>query len=112
MSTAVVAELVAEAVSECGYGRFVVSGGDVGGDVAEHLAVAHPDRVAALHFTNISALHAAFTDPSSPTAEEQEYLATVAKWQRAEGGYIAEQSTKPQTFAAGLGDSPPVLRRG
>jgi hypothetical protein len=33
----------------------------------------------------------------------------VAVWQRKEGGYIAEQSTKPHTLAPGLADSPAGL---
>ncbi|MEO7121838.1 MAG: epoxide hydrolase family protein [Lacisediminihabitans sp.] len=106
MSVVRMAELIASAMGELGYSRYTVSAGDVGADVAEHLAVAYPERVSSLHLTNVSPLHAVFADPSDGTPEEQAYLATVAKWQRAEGGYIAEQSSKPHTLAAGLGDSP------
>lgn len=50
---------------ELGYTRYVVSGGDVGGDVAEQLAAMHPDEISAPHLTNASPLHAVFVDPSA-----------------------------------------------
>ncbi|MFI9325191.1 epoxide hydrolase family protein [Kitasatospora aureofaciens] len=109
MTTAAMASLVADAIKALGYQRYVVSGGDVGADVAEHLAATHPDRVPALHLTNISPLHTVFADRSSLGAEELAYLDTAAAWQRAEGGYIAEQSTKPHTLAPALADSPAGL---
>lgn len=109
MTVAVMASLVGDAMRELGYDRYVVSGGDVGADVAEQLAVLHPDRVAALHLTNVSPLHAVFADRRLLDAEQLRYLDTVAAWQRAEGGYIAEQSTKPHTLAPALADSPSGL---
>jgi pimeloyl-ACP methyl ester carboxylesterase len=45
---------VADAMSDLGYDRYVVSAGDVGCDVAEALAARHRDRVAALHLTDVS----------------------------------------------------------
>lgn len=109
MTVTAMAALIAEAMQALGYERYVVSGGDVGADVAEQLAVTHPDRVAALHLTNISPLHAVFADRARLDAESLAYLETVAAWQRTEGGYIAEQSTKPHTLAPGLADSPAGL---
>ena len=109
MTVVVMASLVADAMQTLGYDRYVISGGDIGGDVAEQLAAMHPDRIAALHLTNISPLHAVFADRSVLDAEDLAYLDTVAVWQRKEGGYIAEQSTKPHTLAPGLADSPAGL---
>ncbi|AUY48047.1 epoxide hydrolase family protein [Streptomyces sp. CB01881] len=109
MTTTAMASLVTDATRALGYGRYVVSGGDVGADVAEQLAAMHPDRVAALHLTNVSPLHAVFADRSALGAEELAYLDTAAAWQRAEGGYIAQQSTKPHTLAPALADSPAGL---
>ncbi len=100
---------VAEAMSSLGYRRYVVSGGDVGADIAEQLAMLQPDCVAALHLTNISPLHAVFADRSKLDADDLAYLDRVAVWQRKEGGYIAEQSTKPHTLAVALADSPAGL---
>jgi pimeloyl-ACP methyl ester carboxylesterase len=92
-----------------GHDRYVVSAGDFGADVAEQLAVMHPDQIATLHLTNISPLHAVFADRSTLDQEAFCYLDTVAVWQRKEGEYIAQQSTKPHTVAPALGDSPAGL---
>ncbi|MFF4342642.1 epoxide hydrolase family protein [Kitasatospora sp. NPDC001540] len=108
-TAAATAAAVAAAVHRLGYRRYVVSGGDLGADVAEHLAAAHPDRVAALHLTNVSPLHAAFADRSALGPEERAYLDAAAAWQRTEGGYIAQQSTRPHTLAPALADSPAGL---
>lgn len=108
-TAATIASMVAEAVAELGHERYVVSAGDVGGDVAEHLAASHPDRVSALHLTNISPLHAVFADRAVLDDDELAYLDVVAAWSRAEGGYIAEQGSKPHTLAVGLADSPAGL---
>jgi pimeloyl-ACP methyl ester carboxylesterase len=109
MSIARMAEVVAAAMDELGYQRYTASGGDVGGDVAELLAAAHPDRVSALHLTNVSPRHRFTIDPASVPPEAAAYLERAAQWARAEGGYIAEQSTRPNTLAVGLGDSPAGL---
>lgn len=109
MTVAVMASLIGDAMQALGYDRYVVSAGDVGADVAEQLAAMHPERIAALHLTNISPLHAVFADRATLDAHALAYLDTVAIWQRKEGGYIAEQSTKPHTLAAGLADSPAGL---
>ena len=53
MSAADTAHLLAAAMTEWGFPRFVVSAGDVGCDVAEVLAAEYPERVAALHLTDI-----------------------------------------------------------
>src|SRR6478736_7690426 len=109
MTTGRMASLVAEAMQHLGYERYVVSGGDIGADVAEQLAVKHPERVSALHLTNISPLHAVFANRSTLDAEGLAYLERVTTWQRKEGGYIAQQSTKPHTLAAAFADSPAGL---
>jgi pimeloyl-ACP methyl ester carboxylesterase len=109
MSIARMAEVVASGMAELGYQRYTVSGGDVGGDVAELLAAGYPDRITALHLTNVSARHAIFADPAALAPDAAAYLAEAGRWFRSEGGYIAEQSTRPNTLAVGLGDSPAGL---
>lgn len=105
MSVNRIAEIVADALAELGYARYTVSGGDVGGTVAEMLAAQHPDRVAALHLTNIAPLRALTTDRAMLAPDAVAYLGRGAHWFRTEGGYIAEQSTRPNTLAVALGDS-------
>ncbi|WP_405163986.1 epoxide hydrolase [Nocardia sp. NBC_01499] len=109
MSVNRIAEIVADALAELGYSRYTVSGGDVGGTVAEILAAQHPDRVAALHLTNIAPVRALTADRSKLPPDAVAYLDRAAQWFRTEGGYIAEQSTRPNTLAVALGDSPAGL---
>jgi pimeloyl-ACP methyl ester carboxylesterase len=109
MSVGRMAEVVAAAMRELGYERYTVSGGDVGGDVAELLAAAYPDRVSALHLTNVSPRHRFVVDPAALPPEAAAYLERAGQWSRSEGGYIAEQSTRPNTLATGLADSPAGL---
>jgi pimeloyl-ACP methyl ester carboxylesterase len=104
-----VASMVGEVMAALDHPRFTVSAGDLGADIAEHLAVRHPDRVTALHLTNISPLHAVFADRSKFGEQDLQYLDACATWQRTEGGYIAEQASKPATLAVGLSDSPAGL---
>ncbi|WP_371476591.1 epoxide hydrolase family protein [Kitasatospora sp. NBC_00315] len=104
-----IADIVADALDELGYSRYTVSGGDVGGTVAEILAAEHPDRVTALHLTNIAPLRALTADPAKLAPDAAAYLRRSAQWFRSEGGYIAEQSTRPNTLAVALGDSPAGL---
>lgn len=109
MSTTAMAEVVAGVMSELGYERYVVSGGDVGSSVAEALAAAHPDRVSALHLTDVPYRHLFTVDPAQLSEDERDYLAAGQRWQLAEGAYALEQSTKPHTLAPALGDSPAGL---
>ncbi|MFI1919864.1 epoxide hydrolase family protein [Nocardia sp. NPDC020380] len=109
MSVNRIAGIVAAALDQLGYSRYTLSGGDVGGTVAEILAAEHPDRVAALHLTNVAPLHALTVDRSKLAPDAVAYLDRSAQWFRTEGGYIAEQSTRPNTLAVALGDSPAGL---
>jgi pimeloyl-ACP methyl ester carboxylesterase len=109
MSVGHIAGIVADALDALGHARYTLSGGDVGGDVAEILAARHPERVASLHLTNVSPRHAATADPSGLAPDAATYLGRAARWFRSEGGYIAEQSSRPNTLAVALGDSPAGL---
>lgn len=109
MSADRIAGIVADALDELGHTRYTVSGGDVGGTIAELLAAEHPDRVAALHITNIAPQRALTADPAQLAPDAADYLRRTARWFRTEGGYIAEQSTRPNTLAVALGDSPAGL---
>ncbi|GAA4492044.1 epoxide hydrolase [Actinoallomurus oryzae] len=109
MSVDRIAGIVADALDELGYPRYTVSGGDVGGTVAEILAAEHPDRVAALHLTNVAPQRVLTADPAKLAPGAAAYLGRAAQWFRTEGGYIAEQSTRPNTLAVALGDSPAGL---
>jgi pimeloyl-ACP methyl ester carboxylesterase len=109
MSAGRIAGIVADGLAELGHRRYTVSGGDVGGTVAEILAGDHPDRVTALHLTNVAPQRALTADPAKLAPDAVAYLGRAARWFRSEGGYIAEQSTRPNTLAVALGDSPAGL---
>lgn len=97
-----IADAVAEAMAGFGYERYVVSGGDVGGTVAELLVAAHPDRVGALHLTNISFGRAATVDPDRLPADALEFLGRLGRWRGPEGGFVAEQSTRRRGCRSGV----------
>jgi microsomal epoxide hydrolase len=103
------AERLAELMTELGYERFAVSGGDIGSATAEALALAHPDRVVGLHLTDVPLWHMSTLDPAELSPAERDYLAAAQDWTRREGGYLTMQSTKPMTAAYGLTDSPAGL---
>lgn len=88
-----------------GYRRFVAHGSDWGGTVTEQLARSHAGAVAAIHLTDILFWHL-FRQPRDPSAAEKAFLQRNEKWMQVEGGYASIQSTKPQSLAPGLNDSP------
>jgi hypothetical protein len=54
LSTSRMATLVADALADLGYTRYILSAGDIGCDVAEELAARNRAQVAALHLTDVS----------------------------------------------------------
>jgi pimeloyl-ACP methyl ester carboxylesterase len=68
-----------------------------------------PEPLIGLHLTNLELTP--YTGPGSRplSAVEQTYLAQAANWDSTERGYTAIQSTKPQTLAYALNDSPAGL---
>lgn len=109
MSSSDMAAAVAASMSELGYDHYLVSAGDVGCDVAEALAATNPDRVRALHLTDVSQYRFLVDPPEDLSDVELAYVRRGHHWQATEGGYMHEQSTKPHTVAVGLGDSPAGL---
>src|SRR5215468_3936888 len=93
-------------VDVLGHARFGAQGGDRGAFVAAGLAHRHPAHVAAIHLNLATGIPA---PPGARPLEEERWLAAQARWQQEEGGYSAIQSTRPQTLAFGLSDSPAGL---
>jgi pimeloyl-ACP methyl ester carboxylesterase len=104
------ADLFANLMSEeLGYRRFGAHGGDVGSGVTEKLANAHADSLIGIHLTDVPYWHL-FTIPHEGLSEaERGYLEAGRRWQMEEGAYALIQSTKPQTPAYALNDSPAGL---
>lgn len=100
------AELWARLMTEVlGYQRFAAAGGDVGGGVTRFLALSHPNLLIGIHLTDLG-LPALIPDQSDLTSAEKQYLSNVEQWRAQEGAYAMMHSTKPQTVAYGLNDSP------
>lgn len=91
-----------------GYSRFGAQGGDIGAGVSMWLARQFPEALIGSHLNYIPGSYKPPLGTSLPpvTAEEQAHLDRVANWTAAEGAYAHLQSTKPQTLAYGLTDSP------
>ncbi len=103
------AELLARLMTDVlGYEKFAVAGGDIGSRVTRLLALAHPEMLIGIHLTDIGFPREMIfpSDLSSPSAAEQQFLGSVMSWFMREGAYAALQSTKPQTLAYALNDSP------
>lgn len=108
MTVSRIADIWARLMTELGYQRFAAQGGDIGGGVTQRLAIAHPNKLIGIHLTDVN--YPYFSEkPHDLSAAEQKYLEESARWGQTEGGYAAIQTTKPQTLAYGLNDSPAGL---
>ena len=92
-----------------GYARYGVGGGDFGAGVATVMALDDPEATLGIHLSNLE-FSPQLDDGSRPLSEaERKYLGQQDLWDQAERGYSAIQSTKPQTLAFALNDSPAGL---
>jgi epoxide hydrolase len=105
--TARVARAWAELMSRLGYERYGAQGGDTGAMVSPQLGRIHPDHVVGVHVNSL------VTFPSGQTGEldhladaDQKRLELMQRWQNELSGYAILQSTRPQTLAYALTDSP------
>lgn len=103
MASSAVADLWAKLMTELGYERFAAAGGDVGSGVTLALSRQQPERLIGLHLT----------DAGYPTGQEenlseaeQAFAGFIQGWWFSEGAYAMLHSTKPQSVAFGLNDSP------
>jgi pimeloyl-ACP methyl ester carboxylesterase len=92
-----------------GYERYGAGGGDFGAAVATFMALSDPKSLLGIHLSNLEL--APYTGPGSRPLSEDEraYLRQYHHWAQVDGGYKAIQSTRPQTLAYGLNDSPAGL---
>ena len=94
-----------------GYERYGAGGGDFGSGVSSLMAIENPAPLIGIHLTTME------SDLWPPTGEgtrplsdaEGAYVAQIRRWDEAERGYSAIQSTRPQTLGYGLNDSPSGL---
>jgi pimeloyl-ACP methyl ester carboxylesterase len=94
---------------ELGYQKFAAHGGDQGSSVTFQLASNHPDSLVGIHLTDVPYWSVFVPPPTDLSEAEQRYIEAGQKWGMEEGAYSMLQSTKPQTAAYGLNDSPVEL---
>jgi microsomal epoxide hydrolase len=93
-----------------GYERFAAHGGDVGSGVTEALAGISPESLVGIHLTDVPYWHIVFGVTSEELSEvERDYFERGQEWGMREGAYAYLQSTKPQTPAYAVNDSPAGL---
>jgi microsomal epoxide hydrolase len=106
-----VAAIFIELMARLHYPSYGAHGGDWGAGITMFVGGGDPGRVTGVH---VNFLAAASPEPANPStvllsAEELIDLAEGARYEANETGYVAIQSTKPQTLAYGLTDSPAAL---
>ncbi|OME90788.1 MULTISPECIES: epoxide hydrolase family protein [Paenibacillus] len=96
---------------ELGYKKFAAAGGDIGSGVTRYLASNHPELLFGIHLTDVGIIRNLMTssDQAKLSEEELRYKKNASKWIAQEGGYMSLQSTRPQSLAYGLSDSPAGL---
>ncbi|WP_285630229.1 epoxide hydrolase family protein [Actinoallomurus iriomotensis] len=109
-----VAAAFGELMRRLGYHRYGAQGGDWGAAISRELGRTHPEQIIGVHLTLIPGTGAS----SEPTPEELAALdpaerartlaswARMREWESERTGYAVVQSTRPQTLAYGLTDSP------
>jgi pimeloyl-ACP methyl ester carboxylesterase len=107
MSVAKVGELLHTMMVGLGYERYVIRATDLGAGAATQIAITHPEAVIATHMSGTNPFVMNVPDNLSP-AEEQ-FVQNAQQWMQTEMAYAQMHSSKPQTVAAALNDSPAGL---
>lgn len=106
LNSATTAELLATLMhDELGYTQFAVSGNDISTPIIQALATKHTDLVSMVHLMD-TGYPTGSEDFSTMTPAEQAFAGQCQYWWYTEGAYNMLQSTKPQTLAFALTDSP------
>lgn len=92
-------------VEVLGYERFGAQGGDWGAAVNTGLGTRHSERLIGLHYNML----APPIDEATLSPEDRAWWEEVKAYRAQEWGYVKLQSTKPQSLAFGLEDSPSGL---
>jgi epoxide hydrolase len=93
-----------ELMRRLGYERYGAQGGDTGALVSPELGRIDPEHVAGIHVNNLLTFPSGQLDDLSDA--DQGRLKLMQRWQNEMAGYASIQSTRPQTLAYALTDSP------
>jgi pimeloyl-ACP methyl ester carboxylesterase len=91
-----------------GYSRFVIAGGDGGSPLAQAMAIDYPEVVKAIYITD-PGWHTQGVDVSTLSKKEKKYAEKGKQQFMEQGAYAMVQTTKPQSLAYALNDSPAAL---
>jgi pimeloyl-ACP methyl ester carboxylesterase len=103
-----IARAWAELMRRLGYDRYGAQGGDAGSLISAELGRLDPAHVVGVHVNALVPTSAPAEDEGEMaglTEAEQARLASLERWEE-HSGYAAIQSTRPQTLAYALADSP------
>ena len=92
-------------MSRLGYDRYVAQGGDWGAVITQNMGLTETTHCAGIHIN----MPIVAPDPETMdnlTPQEQSALEAMAFYNDWDSGYSKQQSTRPQTLAYGLADSP------
>src|ERR687885_2491949 len=106
-----IARAWAELMSRLGYERYGAQGGDVGAGVSPELGRLDPARVVGVHVNAATVGFMPFPpldedEMAELTDDEKTRVDMINYFMNEQFGYYALQSTRPQTIAYGLTDSP------
>ncbi|HWS81857.1 MAG TPA: epoxide hydrolase [Rubrobacter sp.] len=106
-----IAAAFAELMRRLGYDRYGAQGGDVGAGVSPDLGRAAPDRVVGVHVNAATIGFMPFppldeAELAQLTDSEKARVQRIGEFMAEDFGYARIQSTRPQTLAYGLTDSP------
>jgi pimeloyl-ACP methyl ester carboxylesterase len=101
-----VADIAATLMTEVlGYPKFIAAGGDMGSIIAMSLSQRHPDKLLGYHVTDVGYPDHT-TDFAALSGPEQAYAGALQQWFFQHGAFNMVQSSKPQSLAFGMTDSP------
>lgn len=104
-----VADTYVALMRSLGHERFFIAGGDWGAIIAGQMCNRHPQSILGHHSTMLPVLPPAENAMDGVTAHEAKLVEGAALFRLTGTGYQAIQSTKPQSLAYGLTDSPAGL---
>ena len=93
-----------ELMRRLGYPRYGAQGGDWGSAISRELGLIVPGHLIGVHLNML--LPRVRDEPADLTGEERARLQAFRRFRSTGSGYYAIQSTRPQTLAYGLTDSP------
>ncbi|WP_152422121.1 epoxide hydrolase family protein [Natrialba asiatica] len=99
-----IASTFAKLMRRLDYNRYGAQGGDWGSAISRELGTVDPEHVVGVHLNYLVTVPSG--DLSNLSEEDEARLAQLKRYKSEPAGYMRIQSTRPQTLAYGLTDSP------